>query len=54
MNLRVGWTSEGLGSIKHGSNMGVVKNGITGLEVVVSVVNNRLELILLDELGVPS
>jgi hypothetical protein len=34
--------------------MGVVKNGITGLEVVVSVVNNRLELILLDELGVPS
>lgn len=54
MNLRVGWTSEGLGSIKHGSDMLVVKNGITGLVVVVGVVNYRFELVLLDEGGVPS
>lgn len=46
--------AEHLGAIKKGSDMRVVKNRVTGLEVVVVPVGLRLESIGLDQGGIPS
>lgn len=54
LDLGVGRTSKGLGSIKQRSDVRVVNNGITSLVVVVGVVSLGLEGFLLDECGVPS